>query len=240
MRAVSSIDSDQYKEVGMTVRKITLSNGNCEKMTTALTSTAKAYSGKFSIYNSEGDKVAEYTPKQIFGATSKYFTAVRLDNISDYDTLIYVRPYWITLDGTRVEGLTRYVRVNDGVQGYVSIPINLRSETDVAVGLVTVNYSSLAADGYTLAAVEGGTVFQEMENGKNDTNYTVKCVGNIEDISANATSDDIFVSLRFKAPEGGSRTYAEDTFYSLTVSDTDFTDIDESTLTGYNVWDVQY
>lgn len=240
MRVVSSIDSVMYSEVGMVVKRVTLNNGNCTKVTTVSNSAAKAYRGNFSIYDSEGNRVANYTPKQVFGAESEYFTAVSLINISNYDMLICVQPYWITLDGTRVEGLSRYARVNDGVEGYVSIPINLKSATDVAAGLITVDYSSLAKDGYRLYAVEGGIVFGEMANKVDESNCMVKCVGNVNDIRANAKSDDIFVSLRFAVPSGGSRTYAEDMFYNLTVDTAEFTDIAESTLDGYRVWSVQY
>lgn len=240
MRVVSSIDSVMYSEVGMVVKRVTLTNGNCTKVTTVSDSAAKAYRGNFSIYDSDGNRVANYTPKQIFGAESEFFTAVSLINISNYDMLICVQPYWITLDGTRVEGLSRYARVNDGVEGYVSIPINLKSATDVAAGLITVDYSSLAKDGYRLYAVEGGIVFGEMANKVDESNCMVKCVGNVNDIRANAKSDDIFVSLRFAVPSGGSRTYAEDMFYNLTVDMAEFTDIEESTLGGYRVWSVQY
>lgn len=240
MRVVSSIDSVMYSEVGMVIKKVTLDNGNCTKVTTVSNSIAKAYRGNFAVYNSEGIQVASYTPKQVFGAASEFFTAARLINISDYDMLIYIQPYWDTLDGTRVEGLSRYVRVNDGVEGYVSIPINLKNARDVAAGLITVDYSSLAEEGYTLYAVEGGTVFGEMESLIDVARHTVKCVGNVSDISANAKSNDIFVSLRFAVPSGTARTYAEDMFYKLNVESADFTDIAESTLVGYRVWSVQY
>jgi len=240
MRVVSSIDSVLYSEVGVVIEKITLDNGNCTKVTTVSNSAVKAYRGNFSVYNSEGIQVANYTPKQVFGAESEFFTAVNLVNISNYDMLICVQPYWITLDGTRVEGLSRYVRVNDGLEGYVSIPINLKSATDVAAGLITVDYSCLAEDGYKLYAVEGGTVFGEMASKIDEANHIVKCVGNVNDISANTESDDIFVSLRFAVPSGTARIYAEDKFYNLTVNAVDFTDISESTLDGYRVWSVQY
>ncbi len=240
IRIISSIDSSMYSEVGMKIEKITMQEGNCTKAVVKSNGPVKAYEGKFVIYNAAGTQEAAYTPKQVFGAESEYFTAASLINISNYDMLISVQPYWITLDGTRVDGLSRYVRVNDGVQGYVSIPINLKSATDVAAGLVTVDYSSLAADGYTLYAVEGGTVFGEMESKIDSTNNKVVCVGNVSDISAAAKSDDIFVSLRFAVPSGTSRIYAENAFYNLTVDGVDFTDIAEGELDGYSVWNVQY
>lgn len=240
MRVVSSIDSAKYFEVGMKVKKITLTGGNCTKAVTVCTSAAKAYSGKFSIYNAEGNLAASYAPEQVFGAKSKYFTAVSLTNISNYDMLICVQPYWITLDGTRVEGLSRYVRVNDGVQGYINIPINLKSETDVAAGFIAVDYSCLADAGCTLFAVEGGTVFGDMGSENNETGHIVKCVGSVNDVSKNVKSDDIFVNLRFKVPDGYSRTYGVDTFYQFTVGTAEFTDIDESVLDNYSVWSVQY
>lgn len=241
MRIVSSIDSASYKEVGVSVRRITLSEGGaCETVTELGRYSAKAYSGKFSIYDAEGKIAAGLSPKQVFGAKSQYFTAVRLINIKNYDMLLCIRPYWVTLDGTTVEGLSRYIRVNDGVQGYVSIPINLKSAIDVAAGLVTVDYSTLAKAGYRLDTVEGGMLFKEMEMGNDETTHTLKCVGNVDNISVNVQSDDILASLRFKAPENSSRTYAEDTFYSLTVKEADFTDIDESIFDKYMVWNVQY
>ena len=238
IRVVSSIDSTKYKAVGMIVDKITLDeNGNCQSVTNIYNNTVKAYSGKLNVYSS-ATKYVQYEAKDVFGSVSKYYIAANLSGITAYDMIICVQPYWETLDGTKVVGLSRYVRVNDGLQGYVSIPINLNSATEVAAGLVSVDYSSLG-DNVESVTVEGGTVFGEIAANVDAKNKVVRCVGNVSDISKNVQSNDILVNIRIKLSEVPNRSY-DGTFYSFKVTGESFTDIDESELNGYDVWNVQY
>ena len=87
------------------------------------------------------------TPQEIFGDCSEYFFVLQLTGISYNNSVkpIYVRPYWVTHDGTKVEGLAKYVRVIDGYSEnqYISVPVNLaESDGNIAAGVVTMTYDS--------------------------------------------------------------------------------------------------
>jgi len=237
IRIISSIDSARYNQVGMIVNKVTLDVDknfvSCKKV---YEGSVNAYKGKLNVYTS-ATQYTQYSPDAVFGTAARYFTAANLSGISDYDMIISVQPYWVTKDGVTVTGLGRYVRVNDGAEGYVSIPVNLNNEADVAAGVLSVDFSSMAEDGYELASVECGTVFTEVDSRVSEN--VVKCVGNVTELD-NAKSDDIFVNLRFKVPTGAtSRLYSNDAFYHLTVSEEEFTNLNEDSLV-YDVWNIQY
>ena len=60
-----------------------------------------------------------WKPQEEFGPASNYFSVLKVNNITNdnCDNILYVRPYWKTLDGTRVEGVSKYIRVMDGYDG---------------------------------------------------------------------------------------------------------------------------
>ena len=191
-RLVSSVDSDDYTKVGFEVIKQgeTVDIGtNVSKVYENL----KVKTGENSSDSCKADKV--------FGNGAKYFAVLQLNNIpSDvWEQNTYVRPYWVTPDGTKVTGLPKYVRVDDGYEGFISVAVNLKTAEDIAAGVVNVSYDNtkLEFDSYY-----AGKVFEEMEVA--DKGTSVKCVGNVENIQDNAKADDMYISLR-KRPEPACR-----------------------------------
>ena len=253
LKVVSSVDSVNYKNYGFELSIITLDkNGNLTNKSVFSSEediSDKVYE-KFKIYDTATDGTlklqATKAPSDVFGDASAYFTTWSVTGIpkSSYGTIIGVKPYWVTKDGMTVEGLTKYVHVEDGLlhgsgddtYRYVNVPVNIRDTMAVAAGILKVNYSSCTD--FELSEVEGGVVFEEMTWSDNGT--SVKLVGNVRDFTSNKTANDIYANLRFKVPSSSASDFS--TGYSFAVTDEDFSDNTESQYTNseYDVWNVKY
>ena len=234
LRVVSAVDSKEYQKVGFT---ILVNNKN--KLTTESggeLETTQIYSG----LKVEGDSSSPYSAEDLFGGPAAYLSVWRVDGIKDkYDAKIFnVTPYWITMDGTKVDGLSKYVHVEDGYRGYISVPINLCDTPDVAAGEVTITYP----EGLTL--VEDKVEFDGVFPGSEATFYdnkngTIKIVGNAETVDAYNTDKSILVNLRFTADSSKYPGAGKGSFLSFTVSGEDFCDWNVNPVS-IDAWDVQY
>ena len=230
VRVISALDSTDYQKVGF---KILVNNKN----DLGTLETTEVFIG----LKVEGDSDSPYDPDEIFGAPAEYLSVWRLDNIIDkYDAkIINVTPYWITMDGTKVEGLSKYVHVEDGYMGYISIPVNLcEASKSIAAGKVTLTYPT----GLTLVEdkVEFDGVFQTAETAfYDDGNGTVKIVGNAETVNTAKSADGIMVNLRFTADSATYPGAGKGTFLSFPVADEDFCDWSETDVS-IDAWDIQY
>lgn len=186
-RVLSSVDSADYKNVGFDIwlankTQLTMSDGNAPLITT------KAF--KNILVNDE-----PVSATTTFGVASKYYVVWRLDNIANENDgkIIYVRPYWITMDGTKVEGLAKYMHVEDEYKGYVNVPINLMTGEAIAAGVVKMEYK----DGLTFVGFEEGRLLKEME-----VNYgvdgVISMVGNAETANQAIYANGIYANLRFQ------------------------------------------
>ena len=236
IRLLSSLDSPMYSAFGFKVEELKLNaDGTYTEEFIGEQNVSKIFSKGIDIYNGTG--FTTYDTEHVFGAKSKYAASVRLTDVSDFAATYSVQPYWVTFDGTKVYGLARNAHVEDGLNGYINVPVNLKSADDVAAGMLSVDCSALP-EGYKLKDVEPGAAFPEMNF--SDKNNVVKCVGNVADISKNAESNDLFVNLRFEPTgEAAKRTY-DGNFYHFTVSDVEFCDNEENEPEGYTVWNIQY
>ena len=104
IRFVTTVDCLNYKKVGF---KITFGG----KTVTQETSTV--YSSIVS--NTDGVEV-DYTPSGEFHEDSKYFVTMVLKDIPNqhFNDTFTVTPYWITQDGSVVEGVTNELRISMG------------------------------------------------------------------------------------------------------------------------------
>lgn len=233
LRIVSVVDDGTYQAFGFNLYKRML---NAETMTYEETTmcrystvganpseTLDRYTGLY-VYN--GSEKTVKTPEDIFGQDAKgfYFTTVRIAGIpaSVYDSCIFViKPYWVTADGTYVEGLGEYDRVSDGKNQIVNVSVNIKDAQDIAAGRLNVAYNQ---NDYSFVSADCGRVFEEMK--VKEENGTVKCVGNVENILENSENPrDIYINLRFKkigSPVAGSSVF--------TVEKEEFCDVDEKTV----------
>lgn len=197
MRLITTVDNLKYQKVGF---KITVG------------STTKSYDTK-TVYKNIKSKDSglefEYGP-DIFSEKSTYFATATMVNIPNtgFTKGIFVTPYWVTLDGTTVEGVGRYARVEDsyydGGKTVVNVPVRLYTDKNVAAGQVTVNYDK---DTYTYIGTENGDlgdVFEELYVNDNGAGK-VTCVGNASEIR-DVKADGLLVSLRFARKDKSDQT----------------------------------
>ena len=237
IRLLSSLDSPRYSAFGFRVEKLTENaDGSYTETLIGEKSVSKIFAGGIDIYSGAGFDT--YETKYVFGEKSSYAASLTLTDVTDFSAVYSIQPYWVTFDGTKVYGLARNAHVEDGLNGYINVPVNLKSADDVAAGILSVDCSALPA-GYKLDKVERGAAFQQMDYNDKGNNV-IKLVGNVSDITKNAKSNDLFVNLRFK-PTGdkAARSY-DGTFYHFNVSDVNFSDINENEPADYTVWNIQY
>ena len=230
VRLLSAIDSKNYQSVGF---HILLNNvitvGTCENIST--------YE---SIQAGYGGLEEPITASQAFGAAASYFNVWRLDNINDANDskIIYARPYWVTKDGTKVEGLAKYVHVEDGYKNYISIPVNLMTGEAVAGGAVDMTYDSDLLD---IVSIETGRIFNNIQTDQASKAGTIKMVGyaktavDAEGNLINTKADGIYANIRFSEKEGKS---ADGTHFNMEAKD--FCNWDEDLIKTVKAWDITY
>lgn len=111
IRFVTTVDSLKYKKIGFSIKK-----GTGEVQDPNVTNVV--YESLYTVTNENGtagEKITTAFPS-IFHAESKYFKTYTIRNVPDsaYNTDITVTPYWITVDGTRVEGTKSIKTINLG------------------------------------------------------------------------------------------------------------------------------
>ena len=211
LRLVSTVDNLQYSKVGFEILM--------EGKQPINYSTDKVYKKITVTDTSASNVVFDYAPKD-FHAMAEWFTTVTVVNIqnADFAAGILIRPYWETMDGTLVYGVSRYARVEDYYRNIVNVPVRLYSDKEVAAGYLEVGYDNKRftylgkEEGYDV-----GTVFEEMEaadvvvEGKGK----IRCVGNVKDIAKDAKADGLYVNLRFARIGNGTDTAEEIRFEVL-------------------------
>lgn len=250
MRIVSTVDSTNYQAVGFNVYgRSQKTDGTWQewKMYEYAASgdknkaeSSKVYSGLKTYHLENGTAVADDTitkPEDVFGsdAAGFLFTTISLSSIpkANYSTTIAVKPYWITLDGTYVEGIGEFDRVQDGIDGIVNVSVNLKNTSDIAAGLLSVEIP----DGFTFVSAECGRVFDEM-TAEQDGNR-IKCVGNVADVGNTKKPNEVFVNLKLKKT-GEAAIAAGTTRFKVSIPSDGFCDISEQLTTTVCAWDVAY
>ena len=251
VRIISSIDSKNYQKVGFDVY---INNNPNNKLKhdsdgdgtrDSELETTTVYTGLI-VKNEENPRM----PQTIFGTQSEYLSVWKLTGTPDqYDAkIIKVTPYWITMDGTKVSGLSKFVHIEDGYKGYVNIPINLTTGEEIAAGQLQMKYDpdilklAESSEGVVYdKAVEFDGVFKASEMAYHDDgNGTITFVGNAEAVNTLKNADDIFANIRFQiinTEEYPDTTKAE--FLTFSVDGEKFCDWDEKDVK-VNVWDIQH
>lgn len=106
LRLVSSVDSLNYQRVGFKVSY----NGNAPM--DVYTSTVY----KRIMASAAAGVSYKYSPK-VVGTESEYFVTATLLNVNsnNYNKSFYIEPYWITFDGVTVCGVSKDVKIEDGL-----------------------------------------------------------------------------------------------------------------------------
>ena len=235
MRVLSSVDSENYQNVGF---EVLLGDKEVELKVEAFT---KVYNGlKLSATATE-----IIYPEDVFGEASDYFTALDLKNIkaTKFSSKIYIRPYWTTLDGTKVEGLARNVRVEDKYTDYeyVSVPINLLTDgvnpVKVAAGMVEVTYDAtkavVAKDAQDNYRIDTGRLLKDMEYNvippaAGETTGKIIFAGSGIDTTEEIMADGLYANIRFQSATDDKLTESD---LNLTKTAKEFCDWEENTET---------
>lgn len=217
LRVITALDCKDYRKIGF---EIYLANRSTSLGTLE---TTKMYTGILESGNVR-------TASSIFGEVAQYVSVWALTNVaqSNFSKIVYVRPYWVTMDGTRVNGMAKYVHVEDGYLGYTSVPIDLLDASDVAAGKVTVTYSGTEA--LTLVGVEAGRLLPQMDYSHDADGRSLTLVGNGATVDTYQNGESIFANLRFAAPSEP---------ITFTVTPDEFCNWNEDAVT-VRTWDVSY
>lgn len=244
VRILSSVDSKEYQKVGFEVlvdnkHKVYTDSDNDGKVNDDL-ETTKVYSGLIVGTDTENPRI----PQTVFGTQSSYISAWKLTGIADkYDArIIKITPYWITMDGTKVMGLAKYVHIEDGYKNYINVPVNLTSGEEIAAGQLKVNYDpTIVKLVQEKNAVEFDGVFATKEMiYSDDGKGTIRIVGNASKLGKNETADDIFANIRFEIiDEENFPGSASTEFLAFNVEEVIFCNWDED-LVDTNVWSIQH
>ncbi len=231
MRVLSSVDSGDYQDVGF---EILLGDKETVLEVAPIT---KVYAGlKLSATDENAIK-----PDSIFGSAAKYFTALDMKNISikSFGSKIYIRPYWTTLDGTKVEGLAKNVRVEDKYTDYryISVPVNLLTDganpTEVAAGMVEVSYDptmfDVATDTNGNKKIDTGKLLTDMDYVVDSVNGKITFVGSATNVNDDVKADGLYANIRFIRKSDYSSATESDLALTKTVKE--FCDWEEKSET---------
>lgn len=251
LRMISGIDSTRYKEVGFHV----FVNG---------TRVNKMEKSKYNetVYDKIMANGTSRTAEELFGMPGKLMIA-KFINIpyTAWGSSIYVRPYWITFDGIEVRGNGKYIHMEDGILGYVTIPVNVQGLVEptsggVVAGELNVSYST---DEMVLVDVKGSNCMLDTvmwdadeENGKIKFIALEKNKGKMKNVipnnygaSARVTDsadiknqyesiNNLYATLRF-----AKGTKVPTAGYRLNFDGMEFCNVDEN-LVSVDMWNVRY
>lgn len=249
LRAVSTVDSTNYQAVGFNVygREKNVDGTYTEWQmyghgTGRAAETTNIYSGLY-VYEADVVTIKETVyPEDIFGADAAgfKFTTVSLTGIpkAAYDTIVAIKPYWITLDGTYVEGMGEFNRVNDSpdvkeTPNIVNVSVNIKDAANIAAGMLNIGYDTA---NFEFVEAECGRIFEEMYFVSEDG--VVKCVGNVKEIENAKEANDVYVNLRFQKKDGNSLQPGT-AMFTITIPNKGFCDIDEQDA-NVSAWNVRY
>lgn len=201
MRLLTAVDSVAYQEIGFEI----LYGANEVKGTDTKPIT-KVYRQMKMTSNEQETPVSA---KETFGEAAEYLAALDINTINQgsFASKIYVRPYWKTLDGTKVEGLSKNVRVEDKYKDnrYISVPVNLLTDgvnsVSVAAGQIEVKYNKekfkVATDTEGNAKIDTGRLLKEMDSRVDADAGKIIFVGNAASVEDIIKADGLFANIRF-------------------------------------------
>ena len=100
------------------------------------------------------DNSCTYSPKVVDTESEYFYSAVEEIAKADFDKGFLIKPYWVTMDGTKVYGVSRYITVNESINNnIIHIPVKMDADTAASTSSVTVNEATATKVAYD---AEGG------------------------------------------------------------------------------------
>ncbi len=242
VRVISAVDSTNYSGYGFEISR--KGNNGWISLGTYISKDNNEVYSTFNYYKNADDTtpVAKYVPGDLFGKAAKHFTTCTVGKIPQghHGTIICIKPFWKTLDGTTVYGLSKFAHVEDGYLNYINVPVNINT-LNANNGAVAGRLNVKSTNGLESVGVEYGKLFDEMETNTvtdSEGNVIVRCVGNTSTISAEAEKNamDIYVNLRFQGVDDNATKVPH---YTFNVTDEEFCDSAENISTD-DVWNIKY
>ena len=231
IRIISSVDNLNYRQVGFELYLGDQLVGSQE--------TKNVYS-ELVVTRKEGLTTTNkgYKATTLFGKAASKFISLNVLDIDEslWEADLYVKPYWITFDNVKVYGLGKYVYVRDGIDGIVSIPVNLATIHDVAAGVLEVEFDSGILE---YKECRAGNIFQEVDASVRTDGNVVKCVGNIQDITNNVKADGMYITLRFQKRNKDYELGLSEDFLIFHMSGMNFCNNQKEDV-AIDVWNIQY
>lgn len=240
LRILSSVDGTNYQEVGFEYKLGKLAEGKTEKIT-------KVYKA-IKPYRDAEEAEYIYPGTTFVEGVSEYFIAADVLDIksTSYEKIVYARPYWITMDGTKVMGLARNNRIIDKQNNnqYTSVGINLLADgkeaAKVAAGKIqvtynTANYNVVSVDTTYADNVGGKYLFKEMECRIDETEGIITFVGNADIVNKELVellADGLFANVRFEKAQSATGTALD---FAINTKATSFCDWEEKPVTEFVV-----
>lgn len=222
VRLVTSTDSNKYQSIGFEIEVYGTTTSKFRYETSKVYKSIKITTGKDTIsINANRD----------FSKESNYFVTVKMVNIpnSGFGIAYQVRPYWLTLDGTKVYGIEKYARVRNGYDGSFSVPVRVDAMSkSIVAALLFINYddTNLEFEGY-----DEGTLFDEYAI--RESQGEIKLLSDIKQIDKNVIADGRLFSLNFRV-----KNYDKDELkktYSFRLNKADFCDMNEKEINIENI-----
>lgn len=218
IRFISTVDSLNYNQVGfdITINGITKSY-----------SSTRVYER---IVARDGGVACGYQPWDLH-KNAKYFITGTLINIpaAASTTGIRITPWWVTRDGTRVCGVSRYTRVADSYDGIINVPVRLYSDKKAAAGYLETAYN---IKDYEFVGYDAGDVFDEVQAIR--VGDAIRCIGNVKEMAKDVAMEGMYVNLRFRWI-GSGRPQGESVF---SIAGEDFCNRMEEDIPNLDVSDV--
>jgi len=163
LRCISSVDTLNYSAVGFEL--VTSNDAKYMERGTVGTRIQAA------------NNPCTYGPKVVDIESEYFYSAVEEIANADFNKGFLVKPYWVTIDGTKVYGVSRYITVNESInKNIIHIPVKMDAETANATSSVTVNESTATKVTYD---ADGGYAHYQLavSNLPSVTKYTITVGG---------------------------------------------------------------
>jgi len=119
LRCISSVDTLKYSFVGFDLITPTVQkNMESSKVGT-----------RIQVTEDKKSNPCNYSPKVVDTESEYFFSAVETINKEDFANGFLIKPYWITKDGTKVYGVSKYVTISDALnKTAIYIPVKKSTE----------------------------------------------------------------------------------------------------------------
>lgn len=132
MRLVSSVDTVNYSAVGFYIEYHTGEDQNGDKKEDLVTKEFIGHTVYDNIIASEESGIDyKYNAKVIDSKSLSFITATITNINSDkYENNFVIKAFWVTPDGTRVYGQSRYVQIQDAYNNWVNVSVKADSQSE--------------------------------------------------------------------------------------------------------------